>query len=303
MNLPHLLLFAISSGLGPAPAKADLAADIRTEWSIDPTYSDVQINQVAFSQSLYGIIWADWVVVGLGVDEIAEHILDRKYDQASLGISEFASEAAIEEAIGEAAGFSQITNYLLFMAKIVHNLGVYNIEINALKIQHDRYFQARPFNSFATILTLEPFELLDGVNMTKEGNGWLFTSSGYLSPLPSGNHMQPDDFYALAEAAWLSANPDPLELIQEQQLLCDLFTANLAVGLAQDSVSVAPQTPTSASVAWNCAPGTSFFIEHSTDLDGWTRTGPHTSTGNSIQVLLTSLPHSGSRFFRIVVEP
>ena len=303
MKRSILLLLTILQFMAPTAAKAGLESDIRTEWSIDPAYQDRHINHVAFRQSLYGITWAHWLVVIVGVDDFANHILDGDYHLASLDVSEMASEAAIEEAVRLASDFPKLADWLLTAYRMSLNASLFMLELNALSIQHTRYFQARPYNSYSTILNLEPFDLLDGVNMTKEGNGWLFTTSGYLTPLPSGNYLQPAQFYALAEAAWQSVNIDPLVLSQEKQRVCALFTANLAVNLAQETVTVVPGSPTSASIVWDSAPDTTFFVEHSTNLIGWTRAGPHTSTGSSIQVVLADLPPANSRFFRIVVEP
>lgn len=292
-----------SALLLPCGVHADLAADARASLSIPPAYQDRHINKVVFNQNLYGITWAHWLVAVTGYDKMSNHILDGKYHLVGFDIAEVASGEAFQRLAQEAIELPLLSTRILTIYELGLNALAYSMEVNALAIQHNRYFQARPYNSYQTILNLEPFDLLDGVNMTKEGNGWLFTFSGYLTPYPSGTHITPPLFYALAESSWQSVNADPFLLDQERQLLQRRLFSQLAVTLAGETVAVTPLSPDSAAVNWQCAPGTTFHIEHSTNLATWTRTGPHTSVADSMQVVLTSLPPSSSRYFRIVCQP
>jgi hypothetical protein len=303
MKTTLLKACCIGSILLPYTVHGDVASDIRNDWSISPAYEDRHINKVAFTQNLYGITWAHWLVAVSGYDELSSHILDGEYHLIGFDIAEVATGEAFQRLAEQALELPLLSTRILTIYELGLNALAYSMEVNALAIQHNRYFQARPYNSYQTILNLEPFELLDGVNMTKEGNGWLFTFSGYLTPYPSGNHITPPLFYALAESAWQTVNADPALLNQEQQLLKQRFLAQLAVTLAGETVIVAPLSNDSASVQWNCAPGVAFHIEHSTNLSNWTRTGPHTSAGDSMHVTLSALPASQSRYFRIVCQP
>lgn len=282
---------------------ADLAADLRPEWNIPTQYPDPMVNKVAYSMDIYGLNIAYPIVTWLGFDQFLVHIADGNYHLAVNELSIAVSKATIDHFIATAVGFPLMGKIVLFAYEISLNALRYSLESLAFRVQHDRYFQARPYNSFLTILNLEPFDLLDGVNMTKEGRGWLFTTSGYLTPYPSGNALTPAEFYGLAETAWQSVNIDRNQLAAEATVLRQFFLAQLAASLAEETVKVAPLSTDSASVNWQCAPGTTFHIEHTTNFSNWTRTGPHTSVADSMQVVLTSLPPSSSRYFRIVCQP
>jgi hypothetical protein len=293
----------IGALLLPCVAHADLATDIRPKLNIPAQYSDQVVNKVAFSTELYGLNYAYAILAYAGYDSFVVHIANGEYHLAANEIAGEVSRLVIEDFITTAVGFPVVGQLVLAAHELSLNALNYSLEVNAFRIQHNRYFQARPYNSFLTILNLEPFDLLDGVNMTKEGRGWLFTTSGYLTPYPSGNLLTPAQFYGLAESAWQSVNIDRAKLEAEGQLLRQGFSAQLAATLAEETVKVAPLSPVSAAVTWACAPGVTFHIEHSTNLATWTRTGPHTSIADSMQVVLTSLPPSPSRFFRIICQP
>jgi hypothetical protein len=293
----------IAALLMPCVVHADLATEIRPKWNIPTQYSDQIVNKVAFSKELYGLNYAYAILAYAGYDAFVVHIANGDYHLAANEIASEVSRQVIEDFITSAVGFPVVGKIALIAHDLSLNALSYNLEVNAFRIQHNRYFQARPYNTFLTILNLEPFDLLDGVNMTKEGRGWLFTTSGYLTPYPSGNLLTPVQFYGLAESAWQSVNIDRAKLEAEGQLLRQGFSAQLAATLAEETVKVAPLSPVSASVTWACAPGVTFHIEHSTNLATWTRTGPHTSIADSMQVVLTSLPPSPSRFFRIICQP
>ncbi len=287
----------------PFVAQADLPADLRPDWNIPAQYSDQMVNKVAFSKELYGLNYAYAILAVTGYESYSVNLANGDYHLIVDDIKIDVSRMVIEHFITSAIGFPVVGQLALIAFELSFNALKYSLEINAFKIQHDRYFQARPYNSFLTILNLEPFDLLDGVNMTKEGNGWLFTYSGYLTPYPSGNLLTPAQFYGLAENAWQSVNIDRNQLAAEEQELRRLFLAQLAASLAEETVKVAPLSNTSAAVNWNCAPGVTFHVEHSTNLSNWTRTSPQTSSGDRMEVVLTSLPPSSSRYFRIVCQP
>jgi hypothetical protein len=108
---------------------------------------------------------------------------------------------------------------------------------------------------------------------------------------------------ALAEYAWQMTHTDSAAFTAESQQLADRFSAELAAALAGETVEVAPLSDNSASIEWSCATGVTFYIDHSTDLDHWTCTGPFESSSNQFQTTLSGLPSAKARFFRIVCEP
>lgn len=289
--------------LPSAAARADFATDVRHDWQIPPQYSDALVNYVAFSPELYGLNWASAALAIMGYDGFVLHLSRGDYHLAANEISMTAAVDGVDSFAAQALGFPATATIAVTAFQLSLNAFRYSAELTAFRLQHDRYFLARPHNSFLAILNLPPFELLDRVAMTKDANGWLFTTSGYLTPMPSGNWLTPAEFYGLAELAWQSVNLDRNQLIAERAELRQRFLARLATVLAGDTARAAPLSATAATLTWDCAPATVFHVDHSTNLVHWVRRGPFTSAAARMEVTLPGLPPGPCHFFRIVSEP
>ncbi len=293
----------VLAGNSPS-APADETLDyVRNQWGVPMSYTDAEIQR-AFSAGHYGITWRNWADAFLGGGKMFQSFGQGEYLLAGEELSNRVTQAALEKIATEVTEFSfpKLAGLALTALSVGLNLQVLVSQIEAYRHQHDLYFSARPYNTAVEIRDLAPFDLLNGVDVTKEGNGWLFDYSGYLRPYPNGQGLSPNQFWALAESTWQASGLSGAEFASEESRACADFIGFLPASKADASLTITAIQPQGHVVlAWDCIVGLRYSVETSTDLIRWRDETSMMATASHVSLVILVDFSAGRKFFRLRV--
>jgi hypothetical protein len=211
------------------PSDDALLQFARTAWMVPAQYSDAAVKNT-FDATHYGIDWRVWLSAFVGMQDSVAALNRGDYPTAwqigKQNVQLDLLQEIIDKSVAHVITAPALVEWATDAVDVGGNFLELSLEVDALAYQQQLYFQARPFNSAAQIANLAPFDLLDGVDMTKEGKGWLFQVSTYLRPFPSG--MDPQQFWPLAESEWGLSLITPAEAAAENATFSALFQADIS---------------------------------------------------------------------------
>jgi len=308
-NWVRVLAFAVGAwvlGAGMVLAHTDEVAEyVRTQWGVPATYTRADIQR-AFSAPHYGFTRGDYVAAVLGASEIFDLFAQGESMLAFEKVSNRVTGGALTEIRDHTLGLGFLTIPKILRWALTAQLRVLALRLQetAFLHQHTLYFLARPFNSAAEIRDLTPFDLLNGVDITKEGRGWLFDYTGYLRPYPNNQGLTPADFWLLAESAWEASSLTAASFATERDAIRNEFLAYLPIAKANGSLSVAADSVHGQiTLSWACIPGLRYGIESSGNLQTWQSEGSVTPTGSTIEWVFPVNFTVGQKFFRLRILP
>lgn len=282
-----LLGYALSLPVLASPGDAGRLAFVRTKWNISVTNSDSRVI-AAFDAKRYGIDWRDWISAFDCRAQTMVALAAGSYKTAWEDGNSCVAETVLEEIVIKAVDAPGIISWAQLGLSVSLNFLLISAEVEAFHHQQDLYFQARQFNSATTIANLAPFDFLDGVDITKEGRGWLFYISGYLRPFPTA--MQPQEFFPLAESAWGVNGTSPTQIAAENSLYSAAFATAVAT---VPEPTVLPTIKLTMTGTQTCTVDFSGVLQQSTNLQAWEDLTPQPTSP-----YIVSTTDQSSRFFR-----
>ena len=206
-----------------APTDDALVAYAHSNWHIGA--SDPAIR-ATFNAKRYGIDYKVWLSAFIGMQDSVAAYNRQDYPSAWSSGTQTLTTTVLQELVDKKLQASELAGWASGALDIGLNFYLLTLEVDAYAYQEKLYFSARPYNSAAQIAQLQPFDLLDGVDLTKEGNGWLFDVSTYLRPFPS--NMSAATFWPLAESAWTVHGLNSAEIARENTDFSAAFAAAIA---------------------------------------------------------------------------
>ena len=187
------------------PARAQITDQqrinyVKNAWELTDLTDDV-ISQT-LNTSYSGIPFKDFVSYFIAAPDILNPLAGGDYKTAGKKAADFAAEQIITQLLEQAVLSGVAAPARLAAWPIEHSLNAFYqaVAYASFKQQMALYFEAREFNSYSAIVNLQPFDLLDGVSISKSGEGWLFKNLSYLyGAVPN---YTPAQFFEYAELMW-----------------------------------------------------------------------------------------------------